>query len=167
MEMSDVEADSLVRSGDPERVEKGLAWLRGNAESQPDNVTAWYRYGSALDYSGREEVAIEAYDRVFEMGIDQLAPELQRQLYVQAGSTLRNLDRIDEARALLEYGIARFPDFRALRAFLALVEVSAGRERRAIDLLFEVILAEGVGDHSIARFEPSLRYYASELKDSG
>jgi hypothetical protein len=38
---------------------------------------------------------------VFDLGIDQLDPADQPRLYVQASSTLRNLNRYDEARALL------------------------------------------------------------------
>ena len=146
------EAEALVRSGDPERVEEGIAWLRERAEASPDDAEAWYRYGSALDYSGREEIAIGAYERVFALGLEQLDPVLRPRLYVQAGSTLRNLGRLVEARSLLEQGRSDFPANRAIVAFLALVEVSASNERRAIDLLFEVILADGTGDDSIATF---------------
>ena len=162
--MDEHDAESLVRSGDPARVEEGIAWLRANAEANLDDSEAWYRYGSALDYSGREEVAIGAYERVFAIGLDQLDPVLRPRLYAQAGSTLRNLGRLDEARTLLEQGRATFPANRALVAFLALVEVSAGNERRAIDLLFEVILADGADDDSIATFHRALTYYADELR---
>jgi tetratricopeptide (TPR) repeat protein len=154
----------LVRSNDPAMVEDGIARLREHAEAHPDDAEAWYRYGSALDYSGREEVAIDAYERVFAQGLDRLDPELQPRLYVQAGSTLRNLGRLDEARTLLEQGRAEFPLYSAIGAFLALVEVSAGNERRAIDLLFEVILDEGGDEESIAIFHRALTFYADELR---
>jgi tetratricopeptide (TPR) repeat protein len=157
------DAETLVRSGDPERVEEGIARLRARTEASPEDAEAWYRYGSALDYSDREEQAIGAYERVFAIGLDRLDPELRPRLYVQAGSTLRNLDRLDEARALLEQGRAAFPSNRAIVAFLALVEVSAGNERRAVDLLFEAILADGAGDDSVATFHRALTYYAGEL----
>jgi tetratricopeptide (TPR) repeat protein len=157
------DAEALVRSGDPDRVEEAIGWLHAHAEDNPEDAESWYRYGSALDYSDREAEAIGAYVRAFAIGIDQLDPVLRPRLYVQAGSTLRNLDRLDEARALLEQGRAAFPSNRAIVAFLALVEVSAGNERRAVDLLFEAILADGNGDDSIATFHRALTYYAGEL----
>jgi len=158
------EADVLIRSADPENVDKGLAMLRTYADSRPDDAVAWYRLGSALDFTDREAEAMVAYQRVFDLGVGRLDPDDQPCLYVQAGSTLRNLDRLDEARSLLEAGRSRFPKFAALTVFLALIEVSAGRDRRAIDLLFEALLDEGSGDGSIEVYSRALHFYAGKLR---
>jgi thioredoxin-like negative regulator of GroEL len=107
-----------------------------------------------------------AYERVFDLGIEQLDPVDQPRLYVQAASTLRNLNRYDEARALLERGREQFPKHHVLAVFLALVEVSAGRDRRAIDLLFEVILGGGDGDDSVSWYPRSLAAYADDIRQS-
>jgi len=152
------EADVLIRSADPENVDKGLAMLRTCADSRPDDAVAWYRLGSALDFTDREAEAMVAYQRVFDLGVGRLDPDDQPCLYVQAGSTLRNLDRLDEA------GRSRFPKFAALTVFLALIEVSAGRDRRAIDLLFEALLDEGSGDGSIEVYSRALHFYAGKLR---
>jgi hypothetical protein len=53
-----------------------------------------------------------------------------------------------------------------LAVFLALVEVSAGRDRRAIDLLFEVILGGGDGDDSVSWYPRSLAAYADDIRQS-
>ncbi len=148
-----------------EPVRRELTTLRERAEAKPDDAEGWYRLGGALDSAGHEAEAMDAYQRVFEIGIEHLAEEDQPQLFVQAGSTLRNLGRLDEARALLETGRVEFPDFQALAAFLALVETSAGRERWAIDLLFDALLNVSEGDGSIRRFHRSLRWYADHLDD--
>lgn len=140
-----------------------LAKLRERTAAAPDDAEAWYQLGSAYDSAGYEAEAIGAYERVFELGIDHLAEADRPQLFVQTGSTLRNLGRLDEARALLEQGRTRFPDFQALGVFLALVEISAGADRRAIDLLFDALLNRHEDDGSIRRFHRSLRGYANEL----
>lgn len=158
------EADALIRSDDPEEVGQGLERLRLHAEAHGEDAVAWFQYGGGLDSSGNEAAAIVAYDRVFELGLDDLDDADRPRIYVQAGSTLRNLGRLDEARALLEQGCDQFPAVRVLRVFLALVEVSAGRDRRAIDLLFEVILGEGAGDDSISWYPRSLANYAAEIR---
>lgn len=159
-------ADLLIRSGDAGEVQEGLDLLRRHAEAHPDDAVAWFEYGGGLDYMDHEAEAMVAYERAFALGVERLAPDDQPRIYIQAGSTLRNLGRFDEARALLEEGRARFPAVRALPVFLALVEVSAGRDRQAVDLLFEAILAGGNGDDSIARYTRALTHYANELRAS-
>jgi tetratricopeptide (TPR) repeat protein len=157
------DAERLIDTEQPVDVARGLAMLQEDAESQPDDAAAWFRYGSGLDRSGKEAEAIVAYQRTFDLGVEHLDVADQPRIYVQAGSTLRNLERYDEARALLESGRDRFPNIRVLAVFLALVEVSAGRDRRAIDLLFEVILGDATDD-SLTWFPRSLASYASEIR---
>lgn len=162
--MNEQEADRLIRTEDPESVETGLRYLRERAESDPDAAERWFVYGGALDFSDRPQEAIVAYGRVFDLGVEQLPEADQPRLYVQAGSTLRNLGRLAEARTLLEEGIRRFPEFRALPVFLALVEVRAGDERAAIDLLFDALLAEENGDTSMQDYRRALTWYAGEIR---
>ena len=148
-----------------ESVQRELMLLRERAEAAPGDARAWYELGGALDSAGYEAEAIVAYERVFDLGIEHLAEVDRPQLFVQTGSTLRNLGRLDEARALLEEGRARFPDFQALGVFLALVEISDGKLQRAIDLLFDALLNQHENDGSIRRFHRSLRWYADNLDD--
>lgn len=164
--MNDQEADRLIRTEEPEAVETGLRYLRERAESEPDDANRWFIYGGGLDFSDRPAEAIVAYGRVFDLGVEQLPDEDQPRLYVQAGSTLRNLGRLTEARALLKEGIDRHPDVRALPVFLALVEVSSGNDRGAIDLLFGALLAEGNGDTSIQDYRRALTWYADEVRQA-
>lgn len=137
--------------------------LRAQAEERPDDVAAWFALGGELDSEGFEAGAMEAYDRVLAIGFERLPDARQPELFVQAGSTLRNLGRLDEARELLERGRNVWPEFRALTAFLSLVELSAGNDRRAALLL----LGDAAGDHgtdaSLARYQRSLRAYAADL----
>lgn len=158
------EANTQIHSDDPDQVRDGLERLRQRAEANPDDAAAWFHYGGALDYSDHEAEAMTAYERVFALGVDRLDPADQPRIYVQAGSTLRNLERLDEARSLLLEGRARFPDVRVLAVFLALVEVSARRDRTAIDLLLEVIQSESSGDESVGWFKRALAYYADEIR---
>jgi tetratricopeptide (TPR) repeat protein len=162
--MDDQEADRLIHTEDSALVERGLEYLRARAEADPDDAERWFTYGGGLDFSDRAEEAIVAYGRVFDIGIEALPQEDQPRIYVQAGSTLRNLGRLTEARRLLEEGRRRFPEFRAITAFLALVVVSEGSDREAIDLLFSTLVADGSGDDSIAYYRRALGWYASEIR---
>ena len=78
--------------------------LRERASTSPEDADAWFSLGSALDSEGLEAEAIEAYDRVLALGFEHLPDARRPELFVQAGSTLRNLGHLDEARALLERG---------------------------------------------------------------
>jgi hypothetical protein len=83
-------------------------------------------------------------------------PEEERpRLYVQMGSTLRNLKQFARAVALLQEGVARFPDFLALKAFLALAEYSSG-ERDASLAALRLLISDHGND-------PSMKYYARAL----
>lgn len=155
-----------MHSDDPDEVTEGLRRLREHADAHRDDANAWFHFASGLDFADHEAEASAAYQRVFELGVDQLDPEDQPRIYLQAGSTLRNLGKLDEARSLLETGREAFPGFRALAVFLALVEVSAGQDRRAIDLLFEVILGEGSGDDSIEQYRRALTWYAADIRST-
>jgi predicted Zn-dependent protease len=75
---------------------------------------------------------------------------------LQLGSSLRNVDRIDDAVRLLQGARREFPEFRPLRAFLALALHSAGRDKEALRELLEAIADEG-------EYERSLRAYAADL----
>ena len=161
--MNEQEAFELLKTEDPAQVEGGLRFFQQWAEAAPDDAERWFVYGGALDFSDRAEEAIIAYGRVFDLGVERLPLDDQPKLYVQAGSTLRNLGRLAEARTLLEEGIRRFPHFRALPAFLALVEVSAGNQHTAIRLLFDALLADGSDDSSIQQYRRALAWYAGEI----
>lgn len=160
------EAEVLIRSEDPDKVNEGLERLRLYAETHSEDAVAWFQYGGGLDFLDHEAKAMVAYERVFALGVEELDADDRPRIYVQAGSTLRNLGRFDEARSLLAEGRGRYPDFRALAVFQALVDVSAGRDRAAIDHLFEALLAIDEGDDSVASYRRALTYYANEIRES-
>lgn len=107
---------------------------------------------------------MEAYARVLAAGPERLPEPRRPELFVQAGSTLRNLGRLDEARSLLERGRDQWPELRALTVFLALVELSAGNDRRAALLLLGELVGDRGTDDSLMRYRRSLRAYAADFE---
>ena len=112
-----------------------------------------YERGGEHDSAGRADGAIPLYEQALEAGLPDAE---RRRALLQLGSSLRNVGRIDESVALLEAARLEYPDFRPLRAFLALALHSAGRSQEALAELLNVIADEG-------DYERSLRGYASEL----
>lgn len=138
--------------------------LRARSDRHVDDALVQYLVGSAFDGAGREADAMPFYEHAFALGIEHLPEQRRPEIYVQAGSTLRNLGRYDEARVLLADGMARFPEYRALVVFAALVEMSAEHVSAAVTLLFRVVTMEE--DASLARFRRALRWYVDELPRS-
>ncbi|MFL5959319.1 MAG: tetratricopeptide repeat protein [Gaiellaceae bacterium] len=112
-----------------------------------------YERGGEHDSAGRASEAIPLYEQALAAG---LSGELRARCLLQLGSSLRNVDRVEEAVTLLADARREFPDFRPLRAFLALALHSAGRDQEALHELLEAIADEG-------EYENSLRAYAAEL----
>jgi tetratricopeptide (TPR) repeat protein len=112
-----------------------------------------YERGGEHDSAGREDQAIPLYEQALAAG---LAGELRARCLLQLGSSLRNVGQVEEAVSVLEGARDEFPEFRPIRAFLALALHSAGREREALRVLLETIADEG-------EYARSLRAYAAEL----
>jgi tetratricopeptide (TPR) repeat protein len=123
------------------------------SSTDPIDAVDLYEQGGEHDSAGREEQAIPLYEQALAAG---LAGELRARCLLQLGSSLRNVGRVDEAVTLLENARREFPEFRPLRAFLALALHSAGRDRDALRELLETIADEG-------EYQRSLRAYAAEL----
>ena len=75
------------------------------------------------------------------------------------GSSLRNVDRVEESVSVLEDAVRRFPDHRALPVFLAFSLWSTGRADEALALLARR-LGEGSG------YERAIGEYAGEIERS-
>ena len=150
------EAWDLARDG---RTDEALAGLRQLTADQPGSAVAWFELGGMLDWLGREEEAIDPYERADALG---LPAHLQPQWALQYGSTLRNVGRLDDAIQTLRGAIARHPDDPALDLMLALSLLDAGDPGAAS------IEALGAGlkpdaDGSIERYRRALTAYVDEV----
>jgi tetratricopeptide (TPR) repeat protein len=111
----------------------------------------------AFDREGLEAEAIPHYERAIEAG---LPDKLLAKAMLGLGSSLRNVDRNDEAGRVLEDAVRRFPEDRALPVFLAFSWWTAGRRPEAFALL-----AERLGDGS--GYERAIGEYAEEIREGG
>lgn len=142
------------------RSEEALAAARALVDRYPDDPRAYFEYGGALDYQGRETEAVEPYRKAQELGLS--GDDLPR-LYVQLGSTLRNIGKTWDAIHLLEEGRERFPDYAPIRAFHALAQISADCGKEAVVELLDLVLAHGDAI-ALDGYERALREYTEELR---
>lgn len=111
----------------------------------------------AYDREGSEAEAIPHYERAIAGGLPN---ELLAKAMLGLGSSLRNVDRNDEAVRVLEDAVRRFPEHEALPVFLAFSLWTAGRRAESFSLLAER-LGEGSG------YERAIEEYSAEIRDSG
>ncbi len=143
-----------------ERWDEALAVVAALVARYPDDPRAHFEYAGVLDYQGREADAVAPYRLAQELGLS--GDDLPR-LYVQLGSTLRNVGEAWEAVRLLEEGRERFPDHAAIRAFHALALVSADCCDEAVVALLEVILANAT-TIDLDGYERALHEYTDALR---
>jgi tetratricopeptide (TPR) repeat protein len=126
------------------------------AELPADSAVAAYERASALDSTGRSDLAVPLYRQALELG---LGSDRRRQAVIQMASSLRNLGQAEESVALLraerEAGSDELDD--AVSAFLALALVDTGREREAVSLALAALAPH------LPRYQRSLANYAREL----
>lgn len=158
--MIDDEIAAAWHRADPERPQATVDHFAELLAAHPGEPRAVYEYASALDFAGREADAAPEYERALAAG---LAPAIRRAALVQYASTLRNLDRADDAVRVLDGALAESPGDAAATAFQALALTSAGRAPAAVARLLEVLL-DRLDDPSLQAYERPLRAYAADLE---
>ena len=144
-----------------EREDEALELAVSLVERYPDDPRSYFEYAGVLDFQGREADAVVPYRRAQAMGLS--GDDVPR-LYVQLGSTLRNVGQLEEAVRFLAEGRQRFPDHAAIRAFHALALVSAGRCPEAAVTLLELV-TEQSSSIDFDGYDRALRQYTDELRE--
>ncbi|WP_228484806.1 tetratricopeptide repeat protein [Microbacterium cremeum] len=131
------------------------------AERPAGEARALFERAGARDAAGREAEAEPLYRAALEAGLDD---DHRPQAVIQLASTLRNLDRPDEAMRMLRAELDRDP-VSPLRdeaaAFLALCLVSAGDAREAASVALTTLAPH------LTRYRRSVASYAAELRADG
>jgi tetratricopeptide (TPR) repeat protein len=144
------------------RLEEALPLLLALREELPDDARVALQTAWTHDSLGLEEEAADHYEAAIR---GDLADDELRGLYLGLGSTYRTLGRDADAERVFAEGIERFPDFRPLRVFNAMLDYNLGRPREAVRALIETLL-EATDDPTIQRYRRSLAAYAEDLDRS-
>lgn len=156
------EAENLLRSEDSNSINEALSLLKQETDQRPNDAKAWFELAGAYDFLGREVEALPFYQRAIDIGFDKLPPEDQPRLFVQMGSTLRNLKKYEDSKKLLLDGIQNFPHVSALKTFLGLSEYSDGAYRKAAKNFLQASLYEP-NDHSLKDYQRALMNYSEQI----
>ncbi|MFN3199802.1 MAG: tetratricopeptide repeat protein [Bradymonadia bacterium] len=108
------------------------------AQAAPDDVHAQIAAAYACDAAGRQRAALEYYRRAAHLGI----PEgLDRPFMIQFGAALTQNGLWPEAIHVLQVALARWPEHRGLKCYLALALHQGGHHDAAIGELLGVALS--------------------------
>ncbi|MCU1526674.1 MAG: hypothetical protein JWP75_437 [Frondihabitans sp.] len=148
----DSELDRIFAARDRDNMAPTIAALVWLHEQHPDNPRVLYEVGGAYDTAGEEDTAVGFYERAMAAG---LSGDIRRRCYLQYGSTLRNLGRLEESTAAFAQARTEFPHSVALGVFESLTLHAAGRANTALGSLLTLI-AEHVHSEELDRYKPAI-----------
>jgi tetratricopeptide (TPR) repeat protein len=153
------ELERIFAVRDRDNMGPTIAALLPLHEKHPHNPRILYEVGGAYDTAGDETTALSFYERAMRGG---LKGDVRRRCYLQYGSTLRNLGRVDESVAVFARARSEFPDSVALGAFESLTLHAAGQVNTALGSLL-ALLADHVHAEELDRYKPAMRGNAKYL----
>ncbi|MEO3821859.1 tetratricopeptide repeat protein [Plantactinospora sp. B24E8] len=126
------------------------------AELPEGSPVGTYERASAFDATDRPDLAVPLYEEALAAG---LAGERRRAAVIQLASSVRNLGRPEQSISLLTAELAAGSDHRddAVRAFLALALMDAGRAREATSLALTALAPH------LTQYQRSVANYARLL----
>ena len=125
----------------------------------PGDARVAYEYGGTMDSSGHGEQAVPLYREAL---AGDLREPYRHRCSIQLASTLRNLGRLDEARAEIEQVVVAYPDSLGVLAFAALIRHDCGEATLALSGLLAALAATST-DPDVARYRRSIGRYAESL----
>jgi tetratricopeptide (TPR) repeat protein len=155
----DTQLDGIFATRDRDNMRPTIDALLALYEQHSENPRVIYELGGAYDTAGEEATALGFYEQAMQKG---LAGDIRRRCYLQYGSTLRNLGRIEESLHVFVRARGEFPDSVALGAFESLTFHAAGQLNTALASLLN-LLANHVDAAELERYKPALRGNAEYL----
>ena len=155
----ETELDGIFAARNRENMAPTIAALLPIYEQHPHDPRVLYEIGGAYDTDGQEETALGFYQQAMAAGLEG---DVLRRCYLQLGSTLRNLGRIEESASVFARARADFPESVSLGVFESLTLHAAGRVNTALGSLL-LLLADNVSSDEMNRYKPAMRGNADYL----
>ncbi|MCC9179170.1 tetratricopeptide repeat protein [Arthrobacter sp. zg-Y750] len=156
----EAELDQILAARNREAMEPTIRALLDVDRRFPENPRVLYEVGGAYDTAGEEDTAAGFYERALAGGLDG---DVLRRCYLQYGSTLRILGRVEESLAVFARARREYPDSVALGVFEALTLHAGGRADSALAGMLE-LLADNVSAAELNRYKPAIRGNAGYLR---
>lgn len=135
------------------------ALFKNLAEAHPDEAEIQYQCAWSLDILGREQEAVEYYEKALGLGLE--GENLEGAL-LGLGSTYRALGEYQKSQLTFEKGLQLFPGNPVLKSFYAITLYNLKQHNTAMQHLLE-ILVDTSKDPGIQAYSRALRFYADNL----
>ena len=127
----------------------------------PDDPDVAYQCAWIHDRMGLEREAIPLYERAISLGLP--GRDLEGAI-LSLGSSYRAVGNPAKAAEVLQGGVERFAQNRAMQVFLAMALYNLDAHEQAIEILLRN-LAETSSDPEIASYKEAISCYASRLDE--
>lgn len=162
--MSDMKSliDQLKDSKSEADRKKCIPLLQDYLKENPQDAVAWYDLAGCFDFCGFEKEAEPCYWKTYEIGWKYLPSHEQGGFFVGFGSTLRNNFDFVNSERILKEGIAAFPNYPALKVFLAFTLHTQGRLHEATKSLLTATLE--MPEKAFDGYEKAIKWYTENLE---
>lgn len=154
--------ERAVRLREAGELEEARAVLLKLLERNPEDPAVNYQCAWVHDRMGRGLEAIPLYERAIERGLS--GGDLEGAI-LSLGSSYRAVGNPAKAAEVLQGGVARFAQNRAMQVFLAMALHNLDEHAQAMEILLRN-LAETSSDPEIASYKDAISFYASRLGET-
>lgn len=153
--------DQLKDSKSEDDCKKCIPLLQEYLKDNPQDAVAWYDLAGCFDFCGFEKDAEPCYWKTYEIGWQALPSHEQAGFFVGFGSTLRNNLDLANSEKILREGILNYPQYPALKVFLAFTLHTQGKLQEATQELFNSALQ--MPEKSFDGYERAIKWYVDNL----
>ena len=104
---------------------------------------------------------MEYYKKAISIGLPD--EELQY-AYLGLGSSYRILGQYKESKEMLEEGLSKFPEYKAMKVFYAMTLYNLNEYAKAMEILLKII-ADTSLDEGIRKYRKAIEFYSDKVDE--
>ncbi|WP_110928547.1 tetratricopeptide repeat protein [Bacillus massiliglaciei] len=134
--------------------------LKELARQYPEAAIIQYQCACSHDLLGLETEAVPYYEKALSLGLE--SGEAQG-AYIGLGSSYRISGEYEKSKAILEEGLKKFPENRAIQVFYSMVLYNLGHYGESIKNLLKIV-ADTSMDPDIQEYQRAIDLYHDKLE---
>lgn len=127
----------------------------------PNDPIINFQCAWSFDALGLERNAVQYYKKAISIG---LPDEELRNAYLGLGSTYRTLGQYKESKEVLEEGLSKFLQDKAMEVFYAMTLYNLKEHSKAMEILLNIIVETSL-DQGIKKYKKAIEFYSDKLDE--
>jgi len=127
----------------------------------PNDPIINFQCAWSFDALGLEKNAVQYYKKAISIG---LPDEELRNAYLGLGSTYRTLGQYKESKEVLEEGLSKFLQDKAMEVFYAMTLYNLKEHSKAMEILLNIIVETSL-DQGIKKYKRAIEFYSDKLDE--